>query len=423
MSLFQVYIKDTASTKLNTPVVQAVQEPVSSTTTNALNTTVLNNVNSMQEVMKTGQNEQIPMYTVQLPTVVQNDDKIGNKSDANQTKSSQVTYSINPLNLARNEPLTVNLNSELVNVAQLVDLDSIICQPSVPKTKPMRSQKQMKMSNDPSVIKIQFSEADFDANQLKLPHIKSALPNKFAYSIKIDESKNVSVNQVVLNQISDDSQMINQNLCNVYSNNSLNMNSHQLTTPNTSLCNNTNTLTQFIQNVDTNVRNYVAPPVKHVNYTTNNVVTNTNEPVFINNTVKPISSFTESASTLKIHTCDICKKTFKRREHLYQHVKLHTGFRPFTCQNCNKSFMRKEHLLRHMTSHSGLKNFMCDVCEKSFSRNDNLLKHKKTHGKQSSFTCEVCQKQFVMKHYFLAHKLTHESDKCNVSQMWGLLKA
>lgn len=53
----------------------------------------------------------------------------------------------------------------------------------------------------------------------------------------------------------------------------------------------------------------------------------------------------------KVHSCDVCQKSFKRREHLYQHMKLHTGFRPFRCEHCNKAFMRKEHLLRHMTSH------------------------------------------------------------------------
>lgn len=122
---------------------------------------------------------------------------------------------------------------------------------------------------------------------------------------------------------------------------------------------------------------------------------------------------------LKQHVCDVCQKVFKRREHLYQHVKLHTGFRPFVCEHCNKSFMRKEHLLRHMISHSGQKNHTCNICEKSFSRNDNLLKHKKTHDKQQSYTCEICQKQFVMKHYYLAHKMAHEDEKVNFGQNWN----
>lgn len=146
----------------------------------------------------------------------------------------------------------------------------------------------------------------------------------------------------------------------------------------------------------------------------------------INNQNQSTNSFDDSTpkqENIKNHSCDVCCKTFKRREHLYQHVKLHTGFRPFKCENCNKSFMRKEHLLRHMTSHSGLKNFTCTICDKSFSRNDNLLKHKKIHNKQNSFTCEICQKQFVMEHYYYAHKRTHDSDKSAINQVWGLLKA
>lgn len=126
-----------------------------------------------------------------------------------------------------------------------------------------------------------------------------------------------------------------------------------------------------------------------------------------------------TTTTTKTHMCDICQKIFKRREHLYQHVKLHTGFRPFVCDHCSKSFMRKEHLLRHMISHSGQKNYTCNICDKSFSRNDNLLKHKKTHEKQQSFTCEVCQKQFVMKHYYLAHKMAHEDEKVSFNQTWN----
>lgn len=448
-------------------------EPVTSTTTNSSNTTVLNNVNLVQDVIRSNGNDQIPMYAVQLPAVIQNDPKTQARIDVNQPKAMQsqpqMTYSINPMNLAafknvvpKNDVL-VNGCNEVVNVAQLVDLESIICQAGAPKVKvnnAIRTQKHTKtdekkiQETDQNMIKIELTEADFDINQLKLSHMKNAVPNKFTYSIRLDEGKSLNVNQaLILNQLPENnnqqnvnSMNLSQNLGNVYSNTALNannMNSHQHLNSqssnimcNTSNMNTTTNLTQIVQNVDTNVRNYIASAVKQTNFATNNPT----EPVFMNTasssnmsvvkqttssnfTNYAVTSDTSAITNVKIHTCDICRKTFKRREHLYQHVKLHTGFRPFTCENCNKSFMRKEHLLRHMTSHSGQKNFTCEICEKSFSRNDNLLKHKKTHEKQNSFTCEMCQKQFVMKHYFLAHKLTHESDKCNVNQMWGLLKA
>ncbi|XP_075229792.1 uncharacterized protein LOC142329257 [Lycorma delicatula] len=106
-------------------------------------------------------------------------------------------------------------------------------------------------------------------------------------------------------------------------------------------------------------------------------------------------------------SCDICGKPFKRKEHLFQHRKLHTGERPYTCSTCMKSFSRKEHLVRHSVSHTGQKMHSCDMCGKSFSRKDNLHKHRKTHGIAGPYICDVCGKSFVVRHYYQIHKATH----------------
>lgn len=109
------------------------------------------------------------------------------------------------------------------------------------------------------------------------------------------------------------------------------------------------------------------------------------------------------------YDCDTCTKSFKRKEHLFQHKKSHSGERPFVCGTCSKAFSRKEHLLRHNVSHTGQKLHTCDVCQKSFSRKDNLHKHKKTHGINGPHVCETCGKSFVFKHYYLMHKAQHEN--------------
>ncbi|XP_054275935.1 zinc finger protein 629-like isoform X2 [Macrosteles quadrilineatus] len=111
------------------------------------------------------------------------------------------------------------------------------------------------------------------------------------------------------------------------------------------------------------------------------------------------------------YACDICGKPFKRKEHLFQHRKLHTGERPYSCTTCGKSFSRKEHLVRHSVSHTGQKTHACDMCSKSFSRKDNLRKHRKTHGIAGPYVCEICHKSFVVKHYYLMHKATHATSE------------
>lgn len=77
--------------------------------------------------------------------------------------------------------------------------------------------------------------------------------------------------------------------------------------------------------------------------------------------------------------CSQCGRVFKKKEHLTQHAKLHTGHRPFKCNEvgCSKTFSRKEHLMRHIISHTGKKMFSCDLCHKLFSRKDNLNKHRR----------------------------------------------
>ena len=102
-------------------------------------------------------------------------------------------------------------------------------------------------------------------------------------------------------------------------------------------------------------------------------------------------------------------KEVKEGEHIHKWVEQ-------TCQVCEKSYKRKEHLLRHMqTSHSELRPFVCKVCAHTFSRKDRLLRHEKIHSGVPDYKCNACDKCFVRRDSLTKHLLVHINVKDTVS--------
>lgn len=368
----------------------------------------------------------------------------------------------------------VNTNGEVINIGHLVDLESVISQNQNKKID--KSKKKVSMPNKEDILKIDLTNAQDTINTVncdtgtvkydKILHVKDSDTNKLTYNIKANNDKSqiqpnsTENSSVVYNPVSAQYNSFNNfgtNTSNtIFYSQNINLNTTSLSadnlTGNSNTISNTTTATtaegstvninvlnnhqvspsNFQSRQNSTYSNISAIPVTSVedkkifvqtviNSVPQNIETVSNTSSLNTTSVGSTANITKkenyNGNNEKSHVCEICLKSFKRREHLYQHVKLHTGFRPFVCEYCNKAFMRKEHLLRHMTLHSGQKNFTCNICDKSFSRNDNLLKHKKTHEKQTSYECEVCLKTFVIKHYYVAHKMTH-----NVNSVWDMLK-
>ena len=59
----------------------------------------------------------------------------------------------------------------------------------------------------------------------------------------------------------------------------------------------------------------------------------------------------ESYGNMRKHVCNFCGKRFMRRLHLENHVRSHTGQRPFQCSICFKGFTQKSHIKNHERSH------------------------------------------------------------------------
>ncbi|XP_022667038.1 transcription factor Sp3-like isoform X5 [Varroa destructor] len=86
-------------------------------------------------------------------------------------------------------------------------------------------------------------------------------------------------------------------------------------------------------------------------------------------------------------SCSICgsggvcpqSAGFSYRCKLLDHMRSHSGERPFHCDVCGRGFSQKNHLTRHMMIHTGERPFACEFCGRGFYRKDKLTRHRRTH--------------------------------------------
>jgi predicted RNA-binding Zn-ribbon protein involved in translation (DUF1610 family) len=111
------------------------------------------------------------------------------------------------------------------------------------------------------------------------------------------------------------------------------------------------------------------------------------------------------------HTCDTCTKAFPSKSKLMNHVRVHTGDKPYTCGTCRKSFADKSNLMKHMKFHADDKPFLCDTCGKSFIQKSDLTKHVRVHTGDTPFPCDTCGKTFSQRGSLVRHMKVHTDDK------------
>ncbi|XP_044731146.1 zinc finger protein 569-like [Chrysoperla carnea] len=119
-------------------------------------------------------------------------------------------------------------------------------------------------------------------------------------------------------------------------------------------------------------------------------------------------------TTIK-NLCPYCGRAFKELGNLKQHIRIHTGEKPYECEFCPKKFAQWSSLRSHRVVHTGEKNYACEICGKAFSRLVTLNKHLTSHSDERKYPCEICGRKFKHSRSVKEHMVIHtgiKSHKC-----------
>ncbi|CAH1775453.1 unnamed protein product [Owenia fusiformis] len=180
---------------------------------------------------------------------------------------------------------------------------------------------------------------------------------------------------------------------------------HQYNTGSSSQCSADNTLQDITPTLYSTVNDSILRDmVNDLNTDSQKASPSFKSPLPMKPSRKPRACVSKDKTALK---CTYCGKRFTNRANFTNHIRVHSGERPYSCNICHKTFAQSATLKTHARTHTGEKPFSCEFCRRGFSDYSTYSKHVRTHTGDKPYKCDTCPAAFTQSGNLNRHQKIH----------------
>ncbi|XP_075976544.1 uncharacterized protein LOC142976868 [Anticarsia gemmatalis] len=133
-----------------------------------------------------------------------------------------------------------------------------------------------------------------------------------------------------------------------------------------------------------------------------------------------IASHSHYTERERKYICETCGNSFLTKTSIRTHMRVHTDERPYLCPFCPKAFRQVASMIRHKRLHTGEKPYSCPTCFKTFLDKSHMQRHQVAHSDEKKFSCHLCNKSVKTKNALKAHMKIHSNEKHNICNYCGM---